>query len=175
MKNRRGFTLLEMMISTGILLLVVTSATSVAMQAGHSFDRNTAQLDADRSASASVQRMMLDLEEAKQVTVQSTTSMRVFFPQVDTNGYYIRSALDNVNTIDYFLGTSAGVASTSGDCLVRQQAGGTARVVCSGVSLLQFSSTNPSSVDIQLRTQRACTLAPAERDMIHRAIFLRNY
>jgi type II secretory pathway pseudopilin PulG len=175
MKARAGFTHIEAMISLAILSFVITGAAMMSTSAGRSFDRTAAQLDADRGASGSVQRMMLDLEEAKQVTVVSTTFLRVFFPQVAADGTYIRSALDNVNYIEYYRGTSAGTANTTGDCLVRKPAGGTARVITSGVANVQFASTNPSSVDITLQTLRPSFVGNARCDMLHRAIFLRNY
>src|SRR5947209_13659594 len=126
MKKRRGFSLLEVMISLSILTMVLTGSAMLTVGAGRSFDLTQAQLDTSQNASQGVQHMMLDLEEAKQVTVLSTTSLRVYFPQVDANGNYIRSALDSVNTVDYFRGNSDGSASTSGTCLVRQPAGGSA-------------------------------------------------
>jgi hypothetical protein len=155
--------------------LVLTGAIMLSVSGGRSFDRSSAQMDADRQASSSVQRMMLDLEEAKQVTVLSSSSLRVFFPQVAADGTYIRSALDSVNTIDYFRGTSAGAASTTGDCLVRRTAAGSTKIVCKGVTNVQFASTNPSSVDITVQTQFSSYIGPAQCNMLHRAIFLRNY
>jgi prepilin-type N-terminal cleavage/methylation domain-containing protein len=175
MKKRRGFTMVEVMISLSILSLVLTGSAMLTVGAGRSFDLTQNQLDTSMNAAQGVQHMMLDLEEAKQVTVLSATSLRVYFPQVDANGNYIRSALDTVNTIDYFRGTSAGAASTTGDCLVRQPAGGSARVVSRGVSSVAFSSTNPSSVDITLDTRRTTYISSAQCNMVHRAIFLRNY
>lgn len=175
MQQRPGFTLIEMTMTLSIVVLVVTGATMLTTNAARSFDHSSAQLDADQNASAAVQHMMLDLEEAKQVSVLSSTSLRVFFPQVAADGTYIRSALDTVNTIDYYRGWANGTADAAGDSLLRRPAGGTARVVCAGVISVQFSSTNPSSVDIRLQDQRSCVLQPAQRDMIHRAIFLRNY
>jgi len=175
MKNRRGFTLVEILISSSVMLLVLTGAAMLSIGTGRSFDRTSAQLDADRSASAAVQRMMLDLAEAKQVTVSSTTYLRVFFPQVAADGTYIRSALDNVNYLDYYRGNSAGTATSTGDCLIRKPNGGTARVVGKGVTRLEYSSTNPSSVDITIATQRSSKIGNAGCEMLHRAIFLRNY
>jgi hypothetical protein len=175
MKARPGFTYIEAMISLAIMSFVITGAAMMSTSAGRSFDRTAAQLDADRGASYSVQRMMMDLEEAKQVTVVSATFLRVFFPRVAADGTYIRSALDSVNFIEYYRGTAAGVASASGTCLVRKPAGGTARVVTSGVTNVQFASTNPSSVDITLATLRPSFVGNATCDMLHRAIFLRNY
>jgi prepilin-type N-terminal cleavage/methylation domain-containing protein len=175
MKKRRGFSLVEVLISLSILSMVLTGSAMLTISAGRSFDLTSAQLDAGQSASQAVQHMMLDLEEAKQVTVSSTTSLRVFFPQVDASGNYIRSALDTVNTVDYFRGNSDGTANTAGTCLVRQPAGGTARVVGKGVTNVQFTSTNPSSVDITLDTQRSTYISSAQCNMVHLAIFLRNY
>lgn len=175
MKARPGFTYIETMISLAIMTFIFTGAAMMSTSAGRSFDRTAAQLDADRGASYSVQRMMLDLAEAKQVTVVSTSFLRVFFPQVAADGTYIRSALDSVNYVEFYRGTSSGVASGTGDCLVRKPAGGTARVITTGVTNLQFASTNPSSVDITLRTLKTSFAGNGQCEMLHRAIFLRNY
>lgn len=175
MKHRSGFTLLETMIAIGVLSLVITGALMLTVSSEYGFDRTSAQLDADRSASHAVQRMMRDLQEAKQVTILSPTSLRVFYPQVADDGTYLRSVLDTVNTIDYYRGTVTGTADSAGEFLLRQAAGRPVEVVCTGVTDLQFASTNPSSVDITIRTQRPSRVTSARCEMLHRAIFLRNY
>jgi hypothetical protein len=165
----------EVMIALGLLSLVLTGAAMLTVSAGRSFDHTMAQLDADRGASQAVQRLMLDLQEAKQVQIVSSTWLRVFFPQVAADGSYIRSALDTTDYIDFYRGTSGGSPSSTGDCLLRRRAGASALVTCKGVTTVQFLSTNPSSVDITLGTQRPSMVSSAQCDMEHRAIFLRNY
>ena len=61
--------MLEAALALSTMSLVLTGAIMLSVSGGRSFDRSSAQLDADRQASSSVQRMMQDLEEAKQVTV----------------------------------------------------------------------------------------------------------
>ncbi len=175
MKTRSGFTLVEVMISFSILTLVLTVAAMLTISAGHSFDLTGAQLDASQSASIGVQDMNQDLREAKQVTILSPTSLRVFYPQIAADGTYVHDALDTVDTITYFRGWSNGTADPAGDSLLRQRAGQTAQVVCKGVTTVRFTSTNPSSVDITLDTQRYTEISSAQCNMVHRAIFLRNY
>jgi prepilin-type N-terminal cleavage/methylation domain-containing protein len=175
MKKRSGFTLVEVLISLGILSLVLMVAAMLTISAGHSFDLTGAQLDASQGASIGIQMMNQDLREAKQVTVLSPTSLQVFYPQVAADGTYIHDALDNVDTITYFRGWSNGTADPAGDSLLRQRAGEAASVVSKGVTNVQFSSTNPSSVDITLDTQRYTEISSAQCNMVHRAIFLRNY
>jgi type II secretory pathway pseudopilin PulG len=175
MKRRPGFTFIEAMLSCAVLSLVISGVAMMSMSTGRSFDRTQAQIDADRSASQSVQRMMQDLEEAKQVSVLSSTSLRVYFPQTAADGTYIRSALDTVNYINYFRGNSDGSANTSGLCLVRKTAAGAVKIVATGVTNVQFASTNPSSVDITVQTQKSSFIGAAQCNMLHRAIFLRNY
>jgi prepilin-type N-terminal cleavage/methylation domain-containing protein len=175
MKQRAGFTLVEVMTSLGILSMVIIGAAMLTIGAGRSFDLTGAQLDACQGASIAVQNMNQDLREAKQVTIPSSTQLVVYYPQTAADGTYIHSALDTVDTVTYFRGWSDGTADAGGDRLMRQRAGDTAHVVCSGVTTVQFTSSNPSSVDITLDTQRYTRISSAQCNMVHRAIFLRNY
>jgi prepilin-type N-terminal cleavage/methylation domain-containing protein len=175
MKTRSGFTLVEVMISLSILSLVLFAAASLTVTAGRSFDLTSAQLSACQSASIAVENMNQDLREAKQVTITSATEMVVYYPQLAADGTYIHNALDTVDTVTYYRGWSDGTADPAGDSLLRLRAGGTAQVMCSGVTTVQFVSSNPSSVDITLDTQRYTEISSAQCNMVHRAIFLRNY
>src|SRR6266849_8025448 len=141
MKTRAGFTLVEVLISLGILTLVLTGAAMLTISAGRSFDLTGAQLDACQGASIAVQNINQDLREAKQVTILSPTSMQVFYPQIAGDGTYIHGALDSVDTVTYFRGRSDGTNDAAGDRLLRQRAGEGAHVVCSGVTTVQFTSS----------------------------------
>lgn len=175
MKTRSGFTLVEVLISLSILTLVLSVAASLTVTAGRSFDLTGAQLSASQNASIGVQNMNQDLREAMQVTIASTTDMLVYYPQVAADGTYIHGALDSTDYVEYYRGWSNGTANAGGDSLLRKRAGGTAQVICSGVTNVQFSSSNPSSVDITLDTQHYTEVSSATCNMVHRAIFLRNY
>lgn len=175
MKTRSGFTLIEVLVSLSILTVVLSAAASLTVTAGRSFDLTGAQLNASQNASIGVQNMNQDLREAMQVTISSATDMLVYYPQVASDGTYIHGALDSTDYIEYYRGRSDGTADAAGDKLLRKRSGRTAQVICSGVTNVQFTSSNPSSVDITLDTQHYTEVSSAQCDMVHRAIFLRNY
>ncbi|MEA2553617.1 MAG: hypothetical protein QOJ65_1793 [Fimbriimonadaceae bacterium] len=160
------------MLVTALMVLIGGGAAAVVFQLLRSFTYTSAQLSADMEASLAVQKMARDLQEAKQVDLLSATSMRVYYPQL-ANGLYTR-ALDTANYIDYYRGELSG-PSTTGTKLIRKPAGGTARIVCEGVVLVNLTSPNPTTVDVSIDAVRSSGTTTRRCDMVHRAIFLRNY
>jgi prepilin-type N-terminal cleavage/methylation domain-containing protein len=175
MKRKRGFSLVETMMVVAVMALVLTGATGLTVNMIRGYKNTLTQCDADQSASAGLQHLSRDLQEAKQVTVLSPTSIRVYYPQLNADGTYNTAILDTVNTIDFYRATTAGVASTTGTALFRKPANGSGRAICKNITSLEFTSTSPSSVDITLHTEKVAGTAIGRCDMIHRAIFLRNY
>lgn len=175
MKRKRGFSLLESVLASSVLGLVLAGAAGLTVNVIRSFNWTSAQMDADQNASKAVQLVMRDLEPAKQVTVLSPTSIRVYYPVVNADGTYNRANLDSVNTVDYYRSDANGNANANGAYLYRKPALSSGRVVCKYVSELQFGSSNPASLDITLGTLRQGGGGATTRcDMEQRAIFLRN-
>jgi type II secretory pathway pseudopilin PulG len=175
MKRRRGITLIETLTAITFITLVVTGAAQLTMSVGKSYNRTAMQLDVDQSASQAVQWMTRDLQEAKQVVIETPYSLRVLYPQLAPDGSYIRSLLDTVKIVRYYRGDSNLQVNAGGGFLIREQADGTRRIVCKDIIDVNFTSTNPSSVDITLRVEESNSQSTNRCEMIHRAIFLRNY
>lgn len=175
MRTKRGFTLVEMSLVTMIMSMLVIGMASLFSSTIKSFTHTTNQYDADMSASIALQIVNRDLQEAKQVQIVSATSIRVYYPKLEADGTYNRTILDTVNYVDFYRGKSDGTPSVSGKCLIRKPAVGTMRPICEDVKEVQFMSISPSSVDITLRTERKTDTVVRHCDMVHRAIFLRNY
>ena len=175
MKRRRGFSLIEVMMTTAILGMVIAGATSLTINMIKSFNWTSAQLDSDQSASLALQNISRDLQEAKQITLMSSTYVRVFYPQVAGDGSYVQNILDTVNYVDFYRGTTGGVASPTGTALLRKPATGPARVICRNVTNLVFTNTTPSSLQVTLRTQNSKGAANTSCQMVQRSIFMRNY
>jgi prepilin-type N-terminal cleavage/methylation domain-containing protein len=175
MRTRRGFTLIEMTLVSMIMSLLVVGIASLFSNTIKSFTNTTNQYDADMSASIALQIVNRDLQEAKQVQIISPTSIRVYYPKLEANGTYNRTILDAVNYVDFYRGKLDGTPSTTGKCLIRKPAVGELRPICEDVKEVQFMSISPSSVDITLRTERKTDTVVRHCDMVHRAIFLRNY
>jgi prepilin-type N-terminal cleavage/methylation domain-containing protein len=173
--KQRGFTLVEMTLVTAIMAMIIAGTASLFSNSIRSFTRTTNQFDSDMSASTALQIVNRDLQEAKQVSIISPTRIRVYYPVLEANGTYNRMTLDTVNTVDFFRGDINGAEDSTGACLVRLPAGAAGRAICKDVVDLEFRSISPSSVDVTLRTERRTDTVVGRTEMIHRAIFLRNY
>ncbi len=173
--KRRGFTLVEMTVVTVIMAMIIVGTATLFSGTIRSFTHTRNQYDSDMSASIALQIVNRDLQEAKQVAILSSTRIRVFYPKLEADGTYNRTVLDDVNTVDFYRGDEDGTANVSGKCLVRKPAVGELRPICEDVIFLEFISISPSSVDISLRTERKTDTVVMQTNMIHRAIFLRNY
>lgn len=175
MKRRRGYSIVETLLAISIISFVITATAQLTMNLGRAYGRASTQLGVDQSASRGVQWLTRDLQEAKQVDILSPTHIRIEFPVVLPDGSYNRAVLDPTTAIDYFRGDADGLEDPNGDRLVREPAGGNPRSVCRNVTEVDFESANPSSVDVTLRVQTTTANRTVQCEMIHRAIFLRNY
>jgi hypothetical protein len=173
--RRRAYAIVEILIAATLVALLAASATQMTISLNKSFERTHAQLGVDQVAGLTIQRLTRDLQEAKQVDVLSSTSLKIYFPIVNPDGTYNRKVRDDVNTIEYYRGDRNGDPNPKGPAVVRLVAGEAPDVVCEGTENLLFESTNPSSVDVTLAVVQNTRGRPAESHMIHRAIFLRNY
>ena len=173
-RKQRGFGIFEVVTTTGIVALVAVGSGGLLVSMFKSFQYSGTQFSADMQTSQSIQKLAKDLQEAKQITLISSTDMRIYYPQKDANGVYT-SSLDNSNTVDYYLGDFAGNLSSAGTYLIRKPNGGSPRRICDGVILLDFTSPDPDSVDVSLKAKVKVGSVTKQCDMVHRAIFLRNY
>lgn len=175
MKRRRGFSLTEVLIAASIFGIILAATAAMFSTTIKSFTYTNNQYDADMGASLALQLLNRNLQEAKQVEILSPTRIRINYLQKDANGLYIRNAVDDVNYVEFYRGNPNLTANTSGTCLIRKPGVGQARVICKNVTTLEFRSFTPSSVDVTLRTEYGATGSKRNCQMIHRAIFLRNF
>lgn len=175
MKRKRGFTVLEVMLIVAVVSMIVIGATGLMGTLSRSYEKTSSQLDVDMSVATTIQRLARDLQEAKQVEVISKSKIRIYFPKVNEDGTYDRSVIDGDNPIYYYRGTDSGAEDGYGDYLIKKTANGKWQVVCTGLTDLSFTSTNPSMVDVSIKTIRKSIYGTVECEMVHRAIFLRNY
>jgi type II secretory pathway pseudopilin PulG len=173
--RRRGFTLVETLMAVGFMAFVIMGAVQLTLGVGRSFHKTTAQIDVDMNASAAVQWMNRDLQEAKQVDITTETHLVVRYPVIQPDGSYNRAILDPNRIVEYYRGDANGTKNPQGDYLLRSATGEATRPVCRNVSFVHFESWNPSSVDISLTSYAGDRFQSATTEMIHRAIFLRNY
>jgi prepilin-type N-terminal cleavage/methylation domain-containing protein len=173
--KRRGFTLTEVLIAASIMGLIFAATSAMFSTTIKSFTFTNNQYDADMGASLALQNLNRELQEAKEVTILSPTRIRIKYLQKDINGDYIRNATDEVNYVEVYRGNANFTANASGSCLIHAPQNGQSRVICKNVTTLEFRSFTSSSVDVTLRTEYGTTGSKRNCQMVHRAIFLRNY
>ena len=175
MRKRRGYSLTEVLIASTIFGLIFAATAAMFSTSIKSFTFTNNQYDADMGASLALQQLNRNLQEAKQVEIISPTRIRINYLQKDANGIYIRNAVDEVNYVEFYRGNPNMTASSTGSCLIRKPGVGPSRIICKKVTTLEFRSFTPSSVDVTLRTEYGATGSKRNCQMIHRAIFLRNF
>jgi type II secretory pathway pseudopilin PulG len=175
MKKQRGFSMVEVLTAAGLMAMIFAAICGLFSTTIKSFTYTNNQVDSDMEASLALQLLNRNLQEAKQVSIQSPTSIRINYLQKDANGIYIRNAVDTVNYVEIFRGNKNFTANTSGAYLIRRPSVGSPAIICKNVTELEFRSFTDSSVDVTLKTEYGVTGSKRNCQMIHRAIFLRNY
>jgi len=175
MVKKRGFTVLEIMLIVAVVSIVVLGATGLMGSLSRSYEKTSSQLDADMSVASAIQRLSRDLQEAKQVDVLSKFKIRIYFPKVNDDGTYDRSIIDLDNPIYYYRGNQSGEEDSSGSFLIKKINSNAQRIICTDLVDLKFESTNPSMVNVSIKTVRKNIYGQVQSEMVHRAIFLRNY
>ncbi|MFY9235471.1 MAG: prepilin-type N-terminal cleavage/methylation domain-containing protein [Fimbriimonadaceae bacterium] len=173
--KKRGFSLLETMLAVTVLGFVLAGSAGLIVNVIRSFNWTTSAIDADQSASMAMQKITRDLQPAKQVVVQSPTSLLIYYPFKNADGTYTKTILDTTNTVQYYRGNANGVANPTGAYILRKPALSAYSEVTSGVTNLQFTSPNPANVTITLGTNRKGGTSNVTCDLVQRAVFLRNY
>ena len=173
--KRRGFTIVEMTTVMFVMTALIVGAATLLSTTIRSFTHTSNQFDADMSASIALQIVNRDLQEAKQVAILSPTKVRVYYPKLEADGTYNRTVLDTATYVDFYRGKANGTEVADGDHLIRMQANGDFRAICTDVVDLEFRTLSPSSVDITLKTEERTDTVVRRCEMVHRAIFLRNY
>ncbi|CAN5380695.1 hypothetical protein BH11ARM1_BH11ARM1_02540 [soil metagenome] len=172
MKRTRGITLFETLLASAVVLMVAGGATSLIIQGMRSFNMTYQQTAVSQEVSDALQYMNRDLEEAKAVTLVSATRIQIYYPKTLADGSFDRSILNAATYTEYYLATSNGTYSSTGTYLVRKVSNKNYQRLCAGVSSLVFTSPSPGSMDVSLS---ATGNNGASFQMVHRAIYLRNY
>lgn len=156
----------------GTLLAMLSIVSVNIMETGmRSFNKSNSMSDATNDVSIALQYMTRDLQEAKDVTVVSSTQIRIFYP-VKTNGVYDRSVIDNNTYIDYYRSDNSYNPKASGPWMVRKVNGQPGQRIAFNVVNINFKVPSPGSVDVSIGVDNK---DGNTFNMIHRAIFMRNY
>lgn len=174
--GRRGFTLIEMTMATGILMLVLLVVGSILVTASWSFDRADLQTDADQSAVIAMAKLTTAIREAKQVSVLGPGRLMVIYPTVSANGYYNRFQPDYANPVFYEETNANGVYDPNGAYLWRREAGPTGGVaIARQIKTFRAVSDTPRSVRLTIEAERTSGQRTGLTKLEQRVLYLRNH
>ena len=164
---------MEMLFATAVMLLVAAGAASLTIGTVRTFSRTSSETDTSTDVATALQYLTRDLQEAKQVDIQSASYIRVYFPVTNADGSYDRSVVDTVHYTDYYRANSRGNDSATGSYFVRRKSGEVPQFISYDVDNIAFESPSPGSVDVTVSVLKS--QGNIGCSMIHRAIFMRNY
>ena len=85
-ENQKGFSLIEMMVALGILSLIIIGLVTFFSGGTRAWVTGQYQLEAQRNARLSMDRMVKEIREGKNITSGSETSITVLIPHFDVDG-----------------------------------------------------------------------------------------
>ncbi len=158
-KTKRGFTLIELMVSTTIAIGIGAVLTMTVKMNQQSWEVSDAYLTSSLQLRTAAETLSQDLVGAKSTTLSipadgawyNTISFQVPM-DMDGNGVVV----DGGGSLELSPVLSFSLGGASGTAVLRAVSGTPNRVVASGVSVLQFrrQAATPQVVEIRLTVQR---------------------
>ncbi|MCX6345601.1 MAG: prepilin-type N-terminal cleavage/methylation domain-containing protein [Armatimonadetes bacterium] len=192
MGNRRGFTMLEVMMSLSIMTMVLVATVSMMIATMRCYQSESAKVDTDTSAVMAMQDIVNKVREAKTVDILNTQNNIIPSTNLTTDGvrlnikppitvqdkdYYDRSQIDTVNTTDYYISDATGETGRTGTYLWRDDKDGK-RIIKNNVSSLLLRWDTSRSIKITVTTKEQITNQNkpyVETQLTQRVVYLRNY
>ena len=172
-RKNAGFSMMELLVATGIATLVCFIICGVWIQAIWLYDRWNSQTITDMDAALAMQNMIADVREAKGVQPVASDHLRII--PVKEDGSFDRTEPDTANPIDYYLSDSSGVVGRTGTWLWRNPTNNVSRAISRNVESLFFESDKPNRVAITVVTRNNYTRGQARTSLTERIVYLRNY
>ncbi|MHB9035191.1 MAG: prepilin-type N-terminal cleavage/methylation domain-containing protein [Armatimonadota bacterium] len=166
LRNRRGMTLLEIVMSTALLSIVGMAITATLVGSIRGWSSGTSKEFTTSSATVAMQKLSMDIRDGRSATVSNGT-LTVTFPRVLTDGVTGEDVYD--------LSTSSAITRSyyiSGGNLVRN-IGGVVNVLGRGVTSATFGSTG-GTVSVTLVSEEQVGTSTATQQVVGR-IGLRNF
>ncbi|MHB9035194.1 MAG: PulJ/GspJ family protein [Armatimonadota bacterium] len=175
-KTRRGFTLLEVLLVSGIMAFMLASVAAMSISTMRCYDSATTRTFTDTDAATAMQMIVSDVREAKSVNIiGGGTRLRIVFPKkADGQEYYNRYEADTAHQIDYYISDSTGTPGHNGTWLWRGKDNGR-RAMMRDVDSLIFETDTSRSVKITVVAQQHTSTGIKRTELTQRVVYLRNY
>lgn len=172
--NRRAFTLTEVVIAGALLLTVLSGMASLMGVAGVMQLSTTVQSSTDQSAAKAMNRMTLEVREAKRVQIVAPHQFRVFYPVVTAEGPFDRFQEDTSKYVEFVQADAAGNANPSGRYLWRKTQAGRDRIIAEDLRSLSVSSTTPHTLMLTVHVWKDAGRRAGSTRLTNRVLYLRN-
>lgn len=175
--RKHGYTLVEVMATMMIMGLVTSGALAVMVSSTASFQKTSAQTFSDIDAVQAMQRIVMDVREAKSIQVVNSNKIVITLPKRTADNYYDRRELDSLHPITYYLSNNTGSQTKTGTWLWRSSGGNGATLECikknvAGVSYVQDTLR---SIKITVITENRLPKSTKRTELTQRVVYLRNY
>lgn len=172
--SRRGYTVTEVVTASALIVLVLTAVTAILSMAGTMEQTVTLQMDADQAAVRAMNRMILEVREAKEVTIPSEHQFKVYFPVTRSNGHYDRFVTDTNHWIEYCRADAGGAASSTGTHLWRRTSGGESKELARDVKSFRVVQNSANSVRLTVELEKTSGARKGSTQLTERVLYLRN-
>lgn len=176
LRNRQGYTVIEMVTVTGVLAVLTVATMSMFLAAMRSFEGTRVQAFSDSDAVIAMQRIVSDVREAKSFNIIANGErLRLVFPKVVPQGYYNKKEADMAHQFDYYLSDSTGVPGHDGTMLWRGKDANDRRMVAKNIESVAFEVDTTHSVRITVVSSNNTSAGPKKAQLVERVVYLRNY
>jgi len=182
-RSTRGFTLIEVIVVSGIMAFMLASIGAMCICTMRSYDRATARTFTDTDAALAMGRIVSRVREARRIKLLADGSkprLRIICPKtVEGYDYYDRYKDDTQNQFDYYLSDSTGVPGHDGTWLWEGKNNNNRRSIVKNISSLDFE-TDPDPnyqnyVKITIIARESTSTVPIETKLTQRVVYLRNF
>jgi hypothetical protein len=172
---RRGFSLIEIVTVGTLLVLVIGGVSAILSASSRIMVRTMLQTSADANAVKAIDHMILDVREAKQVTIVAANHIRIYYPVSVTANQYDRTRLDSTHYVDYAQTDATGAVSATGAYLWRSTDSNAGWAVATNLSQFTVTSFASSAVELTVKVLKPSGQYSAATTLNQKVIYLRNY
>jgi hypothetical protein len=172
--SRRGYSLPEVVTAAFLVMVVTTSVASILAIAGRMEQAVNLQSDTSRGATEAMNRVVLDVREAKEVEIITSSRFRIYRPLVSSDGRYNRYQTNYTNYVEYAQSTVNGTPSATGTYIWRKTNATTGRAISANLKLLQATTVAANSVRITIDLEKRSANRVGATNLTERVLYLRN-